>query len=110
MGPPWTQPVNDPPVVLLPVDTDNVLQLISDPTSVTVLARDPEWDQVYFEWDIPDEFVVEEISAPQEDHLHVSLLSLRRDARLDGFTLRCVVTDHINSTAEQLRWEIKLDP
>ncbi|MBN2798792.1 MAG: hypothetical protein JXX28_06540 [Deltaproteobacteria bacterium] len=108
MGPPWSRPVNDPPTVLLPVSTDNTIQMISDPTTLTVLARDPEGDEVHFEWNLPAEFEVEHIDLPMADDVYSSHIAIARDDRLDGFVLKCVVTDLNSSSAEQIRWELQV--
>jgi len=98
--------VNEVPNIILPVDQVNDLVMVSDPTSITVITRDPEGDVVHFEWDVPPEFLVEQTDYTVEDDVYASTARVERDPRLEGFRLRCVVTDYISSPSQQVVWDV----
>jgi hypothetical protein len=103
------------PKVLQPFSLDgNVLEMIADVEVVTVIASDPDDDDLVFLWQVTPSDVPWSSSPPTPQTLSngqevwVSVLTLDRDPRMDGRTLECGVTDFYDAPV-RITWTVEVE-
>lgn len=106
--PTWKEPVNEPPL-LIRVDPDmNTLQFDSDPERLTVLARDPEGENLAFFWQLPP-FVEGDVLTSPSDGLYLSRLDLYWSPELEGQTITLTIVDDDPEApaVTNVRWRVE---
>jgi hypothetical protein len=110
IGPVRRAPENEPPVVLLPVATNNDLTMESDPESFEVMAYDPEGDSLYFLWSVPHAVAFETLPIAQVDDIVSSVIKVDREPVLDGDQILCAVSDSVTPEASTVVvWNITVE-
>ncbi len=106
---------NNLPKILQPFDLDgNVLDVIADVEVVTVIATDPDGDDLLFLWQVTPSDVNWTASPPTPQTLAngqeawVSVLTLERDIRMDGRRLECGVTDLYDAPV-RVSWMVQVE-
>jgi hypothetical protein len=106
---------NHLPKVLQPFSLEgNTLEVIADQEFVTVIATDPDDDDLVFFWQVTPSDVHFSVSPPTPKTLpngeegFVSVLTLDRDPRMDGRTLECGVTDLFDPPV-RISWDVQVE-
>lgn len=103
----WSPPVNNPPVIIFPVEESTDVPVTSDVLTLRIRVVDEE-DPVTFDWLSPPGVVVTPSFWSDGSRQYSEILVNRDDVR-DGMRFYCFVDDSVNTDAVQLRsWTMRL--
>lgn len=92
LDPIWRPVENNAPVLLEPQATDNLLRFEHDSERITVIASDPDGDNLSFAWDYPPFLDAQELVTPSGS-VTFGRLDLFWHPDIDGTQIRLIVVD-----------------
>jgi hypothetical protein len=90
--PTWRPMVNAPPVLIEPPTADNVLIFDNDSERITVIAADPDGDNLQFVWNVPPFLSTQEVTTPG-DAVTFGRLDVFWHPDIDGAELQLTIID-----------------
>jgi hypothetical protein len=92
---------------LKPFDLNPSFRMEADPETLTVIAIDDDNDPLHIYWDVPHA-VPHEVNTFEDGDLTVSVLTISREAALDGARIECLITDLLD--IQLVNWNMEIGP
>lgn len=91
-APVWRPVANTPPELIEPPTADNLLIFDHDAERITVIASDPDGDNLQFIWSVPPFLETTEVTTPG-DNVTFGRLDILWHPDVDGAEIRLVIVD-----------------